>query len=171
MQVQWLVHRSSDLVVSQLAHMVLFPPTGFQEAVFILMLSVFLNWLFQNQETEQTWQAYPLSLPWKQTGGLCKGGESMPWEPYLVQLPVKLCGAKGVCLVKVLPQEEDKAAVVHIQGIVMPVHFWKAEMGLKDERLSVRFHPRVFHCVARHGSEDKEMVSLIFPYRNSGEFF
>lgn len=43
--------------------------------------------------------------------------------PYLVQLPVELCGAEGVGLVEVLAQEEDQAAVVHIQGIVMPVHF------------------------------------------------
>lgn len=47
----------------------------------------------------------------------------MPREPHLVQLPVKLCRTEGVCLVEVLPQEEDEAAVVNIQGVVMPVHF------------------------------------------------
>lgn len=43
--------------------------------------------------------------------------------PYLVQLPVELCGAEGVRLVEVLAQEEDEAAVVQVQGVVMPIHF------------------------------------------------
>lgn len=46
----------------------------------------------------------------------------MPLEPYLVQLPVKLRRAEGIRLVEVFPQEEDEAAVVHIQGVVVPVH-------------------------------------------------
>lgn len=49
--------------------------------------------------------------------------------PYLVQLPVELRRAEGVSLVEVLAQEEDEAAVVHIQGVVMSVHFCKAERG------------------------------------------
>lgn len=51
--------------------------------------------------------------------------------PYLVQLPVELCRPEGVSLVEVFPQEEDEAAVVHVQGIVVPVHFWKAESGFE----------------------------------------
>lgn len=50
--------------------------------------------------------------------------------PYLVQLPVELRGPEGVGLVEVLPQEEHQAAVVHIQGVVMPVHFWKQKEDL-----------------------------------------
>lgn len=51
--------------------------------------------------------------------------------PYLVQLPVELRRPEGVSLVEVFPQEEDEAAVVHVQGIVVPVHFWKQKVGLR----------------------------------------
>jgi hypothetical protein len=67
----------------------------------------------------------PLPLLWEQRDQPCIGdsGTGVPWEPYLVQLPVELCRAEGVGLVEVLPQEEDQAAVVHVESIVMPVHF------------------------------------------------
>lgn len=111
-----------------------FPP-------WLKRLCAFLNWLFQSQETE-TWResTHYYGLESKLMVPAKERGEGMSWEPHLVQLPVKLCRAEGICLVEVFPQEEDEAAVVHIQGVVMPVHFWKAEMGLGHERIC--FHPK-----------------------------
>ena len=78
-----------------------------------------------NQQVTRTVRYLPTAIipgphqPSRQRGGGWAGARG---APYLVQLPVELRGAKGVCLVKVLAQEEDKAAVVHVQRVVMPVH-------------------------------------------------
>lgn len=65
---------------------------------------------------------------------------------YLVQLPVELRGPEGVGLVEVLPQEEHQAAVVHVQGVVMPVHFWKqkADLGVRDAPTQCQSRQSVF---------------------------
>lgn len=77
-------------------------------------------------------------------------------EPYLVQLPVELGRAEGVGLVEVLPQEEDQAAVVHVQGVVVPVHFCRQSEGWGGEGpcVSVSLSRGVFrpyHLAHRQG--------------------
>lgn len=49
-------------------------------------------------------------------------GREGPGWGYLVQLPVELCRAEGVGQVEVLAQQQHEAAVVHVQGVVVPVH-------------------------------------------------
>lgn len=64
-------------------------------------------------------------------------GRPARWEAYLVQLPVELGRAEGVGLVEVLPQEEDQATVVHVQGVVVPVHFCRQNESVVGERAPV----------------------------------
>lgn len=60
-----------------------------------------------------------------------------PGDSYLVQFPVELSRAEGISLVKVLAQQENEAAVVHVQGIVVPVHLYGPERGKYETSLGI----------------------------------
>lgn len=45
--------------------------------------------------------------------------------PHLFQSPVELCRPEGVQLNEVSPQQKHQTAVVHVQGVMMPVHLCK----------------------------------------------
>lgn len=48
-----------------------------------------------------------------------------PGGSHLLQSPVELCWPEGVQLNKVSPQQKHQTTVVHVQGVMMPVHLCK----------------------------------------------
>lgn len=54
--------------------------------------------------------------------GMC---DRHPGAPHLLQSPVELCWPEGVQLNKVSPQQKHQTTVVHVQGVMMPVHLCK----------------------------------------------
>lgn len=95
----------------------------------LILLPVSLSWFFlQISKWLEPRGPCPLPSPLDHTNHPWAGGSraGAQWLPYLVQLPMELRGAEGICLVEIFAQEKDEPAVVHVQGVVMPVHFWKS---------------------------------------------